>query len=216
MSRLVTRQPIDANHNTTSSGNGPSRKRARVNEDEKTPDLQKDEEVWLSDGNIVVVAANKIAFRVHKSILALQSEVFSDLFSLPGADEATPETMDGCPVVHVSDSPDDIRRLFLVLCCGKKCATPSPDNSVPSFAYPRCPTAITTTATCSLPCRSRSSPRSSAWRTSAPSKTSSTTPSPVSRSTTPAPSPSGRTPAPALATSRQLTTMPQPSSSSRG
>ena len=81
--------------------------------------------MWLSDGNIVV-AANEIAFRVHKSILALRSEVFSDLFSLPGADAATPETMDECPVVHVSDSPDDIRRLFLVLCCGKKYATPSP------------------------------------------------------------------------------------------
>ena len=70
---------------------------------------------------------------------------------------------------------------------------PEPNLMPCGFAYPRCPAAITTTATCSSPCRSRSCPRSSAWRTSTPSKMSSTTPSPVLGSTTPAPSPFGRT-----------------------
>ncbi|KAI1787699.1 hypothetical protein LXA43DRAFT_1084738 [Ganoderma leucocontextum] len=104
-----------------SSDAGPSRKRARVDEANGTPDLQKDEDVWLSDGNIIVIAEDKVAFRVHKSILSLRSEIFCDLFSLPDADAATAETciVDGCPIVHISDSPDDIRRLFLVLCCGK-------------------------------------------------------------------------------------------------
>ncbi|KAI1791448.1 hypothetical protein LXA43DRAFT_429633 [Ganoderma leucocontextum] len=104
---------------------GPPRKRARVeaDADADTTDVQKDEQVWFSDGSIVVVAANKVAFRVHKGTLSLRSEVFRDLFSLAvthaDADAATAETMDGCSVVHLTDSPEDIRHLFLVLCCGK-------------------------------------------------------------------------------------------------
>ena len=112
---------------------GPTRKRLRTeDENETTPnppanifEIKRDEQVWLTDGNIVVVAADTVAFRVHKSVLALRSGVFGDLFSLPNADEAKMETMDGCPVVRVSDAPDDIRRLFLVLCCGKKYVHPS-------------------------------------------------------------------------------------------
>ena len=84
--------------------------------------VTRDTDVWLPDGNIVVVARNT-AFRVHKSILAIHSEVFRDLFLLP---PPTPndETMDGCPIVWVSDDPTHLRRLFLVLCCGKKYVVP--------------------------------------------------------------------------------------------
>ncbi|PIL33281.1 hypothetical protein GSI_04731 [Ganoderma sinense ZZ0214-1] len=109
-----------------SSESEPSRKRARIEGEEGGSDanlpasgLEKDDEVWLSDGSIVVVAADNIAFRVHKSTLSLRSEIFRALFSLPNADEASAETMDGCPVVRVSDTSSDIRHLFLVLCCGK-------------------------------------------------------------------------------------------------
>ncbi|KAI1787705.1 hypothetical protein LXA43DRAFT_683603 [Ganoderma leucocontextum] len=109
-----------------SSDAGPSRKRTRLEDSEEdgnlslpTSSIPKDDDVWLSDGSIVVVAADKVAFRVHKSLLSLRSEIFRDLFSLPNVDAATAEVMDGCPVVRVSDSPEDIRRLFLVLCCGK-------------------------------------------------------------------------------------------------
>ena len=83
--------------------------------------LRKDGDVWLSDGSIVVAAADNVAFRVHKSTLSRRSEIFNDLFSLPNADKATAETMDGCPVVRVTDSSVDIRHLLVVLCCGKKC-----------------------------------------------------------------------------------------------
>ncbi|PIL33272.1 hypothetical protein GSI_04722 [Ganoderma sinense ZZ0214-1] len=109
-----------------SSESAPSRKRPRVEDgDRERPsnrrksDPRKDDDVWLSDGSIVVVAADNVAFRVHKSTLSLRSEIFRDLFSLPNADEATAETMDGCPVVRVSDTSSDIRHLLLVLCCGK-------------------------------------------------------------------------------------------------
>lgn len=111
-----------------SSESAPSLKRARVEDGDQEPapnprisNLQKDDDVWLSDGSIVVAAADNVAFRVHKSTLSRRSEIFNDLFSLPNADKATAETMDGCPVVRVTDSSADIRHLLLVLCCGKKC-----------------------------------------------------------------------------------------------
>ncbi|KAI0713854.1 hypothetical protein C8Q76DRAFT_471443 [Earliella scabrosa] len=81
-------------------------KRARIGDSPHEAD--RDPEVWLSDGNIVVVSRN-VAFRVHKSVLSHHSDVFRDLFSLP--DQGVDEMMDGCPV--------DLQRLFLVLCCGK-------------------------------------------------------------------------------------------------
>ena len=110
--------------NIMSSPQGPSRTpRAHV---ESAPDpdetgVQTDEQVWFPDGNVVVVAANKVAFRVHKGILSLRSDIFRDLFSLANVDAATAETIEGCPVVHLTDPPEEIRHLFLVLCCGKKC-----------------------------------------------------------------------------------------------
>ncbi|KAM5531292.1 hypothetical protein V8D89_015047 [Ganoderma adspersum] len=109
-----------------SSESAPPRKRARVEDGDqeaasnlRTSNLRKDDDVWLSDGSIVTAAVDNVAFRVHKSILARRSEIFNDLFSLPNADEATAETMEGCPVVRVSDSSIDIRHLLRVLCCGK-------------------------------------------------------------------------------------------------
>ena len=125
-----------------SSETEPPRKRARaeVGNGETTANLQtsdpqKDEEVWLSDGSIVVVTADNVAFRVHKSILSRRSEVYNDLFSLPNADAAMAETMDGCPVVRVSDSSVDIRHLLLVLCCGKKCVADAVYHSAPCQMY---------------------------------------------------------------------------------
>ncbi|TFK82912.1 hypothetical protein K466DRAFT_555880 [Polyporus arcularius HHB13444] len=101
----------------------PSRKRPRPEAEESISQTvtvgepQRDEELWLSDGNVVVVAQHAVAFRVHKSLLAQRSEVFRDLFSLPSS--GTEETLDGCPVVHLIDPPDDLRHLLSVLCCGK-------------------------------------------------------------------------------------------------
>ncbi|KAI0713844.1 hypothetical protein C8Q76DRAFT_651029 [Earliella scabrosa] len=90
-------------------------KRARTTSD--APAVERHPEVWLSDGNIIVVS-RQVAFRVHKSILSHHSEIFRDLFSLP--DQGADEMMEGCPVVRLdADDPIDLQRLFLVLCCGK-------------------------------------------------------------------------------------------------
>ncbi|KAM5544908.1 hypothetical protein V8D89_001806 [Ganoderma adspersum] len=68
--------------------------------------IQRDSTIWFEDGNIVAIAQNT-AFRFHKGVLALHSQVFRDLFSF-----------DGCPVVHVTDTSYDFRELLRELYCG--------------------------------------------------------------------------------------------------
>ncbi|KAI0778783.1 hypothetical protein BD413DRAFT_443941, partial [Trametes elegans] len=77
--------------------------------------LDKDAALWLEDGNIVIIAQNT-AFRVHRGVLARQSEVFSSLFTVPQPTDVNEiEQVDGCPVVHVQDSAHDLRDLLRAL-----------------------------------------------------------------------------------------------------
>lgn len=76
--------------------------------------IQRDEEFWYDDGTIILVAGG-IEFRVYKGILAEHSTVFRDMFSFPQPPEAHPASGDPpCPVVHVSDSPEDLRHVLRV------------------------------------------------------------------------------------------------------
>ncbi|RDX41897.1 hypothetical protein OH76DRAFT_1422827 [Lentinus brumalis] len=83
-------------------------------------DVVRDSEFWLLDGNVVLIA-QKSAFRVHQSVLARHSTVLADLFTvpLPPSSDAR-ETMDGCPVVQLHDSPDDLRYLLKALYDGPR------------------------------------------------------------------------------------------------
>lgn len=46
------------------------------------PSPPKQKPLWFPDGN-VVLATNRMCFRVHKSVLSLYSTVFRDMFDLP-------------------------------------------------------------------------------------------------------------------------------------
>ncbi|OBZ69703.1 hypothetical protein A0H81_10185 [Grifola frondosa] len=87
---------------------GSRKKRARSDDVE----ISRDDEFWYKDGNIVLIAGN-IAFRVYQGLLAEQSQVFMDLFVVP--QPAGAETMDDCAMVHLSDSPEDLRHLLRAL-----------------------------------------------------------------------------------------------------
>lgn len=94
----------------------PSPKRRRVDQDE----LVQDEKVWMDDGNIIVAASEEkdgekttYAFRCHKSVLARQSSVFQDLFTVPQPEDA--EQFQGTPVVRLPDACEDVRRLLEML-----------------------------------------------------------------------------------------------------
>ena len=84
---------------------------------------EEDSEFWLEDGNLTIIASN-IEFRVYKGPIVANSPVFKSMLSLPQPDDG-----DGTPpncicnfkpaVVHVSDSPEDLRHLLRALVPGK-------------------------------------------------------------------------------------------------
>ncbi|TCD60222.1 hypothetical protein EIP91_010530 [Steccherinum ochraceum] len=90
-------------------------KRARIDEEDQgtsgpsskptEPTNYSRGEVWLDDGNVVLVAEGT-AFRVLRSILCSNSDVFRDMFTIPQPTDA--ETWEGCPVVQLQDSKVDL------------------------------------------------------------------------------------------------------------
>ncbi|KAF8216748.1 hypothetical protein K438DRAFT_1953652 [Mycena galopus ATCC 62051] len=86
----------------------PPAKRKRT---EDAPSITRSE-TWRSDGN-VVLQAGTTQFRVHWSVLALHSSVFRDMQGLPQPTDQP--TIDGCPIVELSDNPDDVEYLLKAL-----------------------------------------------------------------------------------------------------
>ncbi|EPT05740.1 hypothetical protein FOMPIDRAFT_33876, partial [Fomitopsis schrenkii] len=76
-------------------------------------------EVWLNDGN-VVIGAETTAFRVHRSVLSLHSDVLRDMFTLPPPTDDGQEMMEGYPVVRVSDMAADMRHMLKALYGGSE------------------------------------------------------------------------------------------------
>ncbi len=74
--------------------------------------LNRHPEIWYNDGNIVLVAG-ATAFRIYRGLIAGQSTVFSDLFA--SSTSSLDEIFEGCPVIHLSDSPYDLAHLLRVL-----------------------------------------------------------------------------------------------------
>jgi len=95
-----------------------SRKRPRAESsdpaNQPTGAFRRDDEYWFEDGNIIVVAQG-VGFRVYKGILAMRSEIFRDMFSLPqpapNPDSSRGESSE-CPTVHVTDTAAEIRLLL--------------------------------------------------------------------------------------------------------
>ncbi|KAI0700389.1 hypothetical protein C8T65DRAFT_285354 [Cerioporus squamosus] len=90
-------------------------KRARVQGEEHSLDdnaVEHDEEFWFEDGNVVLVARNT-GFRIYRGLLAAQSSVFADMFAASSPDDT--ESYDGCPMVQLTDTPEDVRDLLRVL-----------------------------------------------------------------------------------------------------
>ena len=74
--------------------------------------LHRHPEIWYDDGNLVLVA-HDTAFRIYRGLIAGQSSVFSDLFA--SSSSSPDESFEGCPVIHLSDSPQDLAHLLRVL-----------------------------------------------------------------------------------------------------
>ncbi len=68
-------------------------------------DLQRHEGHWYEDGS-VVLATDVHLFRVHKSMLAKHSTVFSDMFQMPVV-EGVNEFWEGVPVSRMVGDTDE-------------------------------------------------------------------------------------------------------------
>ncbi|KLO07219.1 hypothetical protein SCHPADRAFT_945468 [Schizopora paradoxa] len=83
-------------------------------ENATTTEPQPHDEFWFSDGSIVL-ATDIHLYRVHKSVLARYSKVFSDMFEIPTGDANT-ESWEGVPIVRmVGDSDGDVCVLLKAL-----------------------------------------------------------------------------------------------------
>ncbi|KAJ7250527.1 hypothetical protein B0H12DRAFT_1019195 [Mycena haematopus] len=69
-------------------------------------------ESWYRDGSVVLQATNT-QFRVHWGVLAQHSSVFRDMEGLPQPSDQP--TIDGCPIVELSDDAKDVEYLLKAL-----------------------------------------------------------------------------------------------------
>lgn len=77
--------------------------------------------LWLPDGN-VVLATDSFLFKVHISLLSMQSSVFREMFELPTVDGSDanangagmmPEVYEGLPMVKLAgDKGEDVAHLL--------------------------------------------------------------------------------------------------------
>ncbi|KAI0789974.1 hypothetical protein C8Q75DRAFT_806624 [Abortiporus biennis] len=70
-------------------------------------EISRSGDFWLDDGNIVLVAEHT-SYKVHRSFLARHSPVFKDILSLPQTGNVGEAQIEGCSVVQLSDSADNI------------------------------------------------------------------------------------------------------------
>ncbi|KAH9020968.1 hypothetical protein EDB85DRAFT_2120473 [Lactarius pseudohatsudake] len=67
----------------------------------------------LPGADVILRSSDLVSFRAHKSILAMSSPFFTDLFSLPQPPDG--EVIEGLPVVQVSEDAELLHSLFTVL-----------------------------------------------------------------------------------------------------
>ncbi|KZV65197.1 hypothetical protein PENSPDRAFT_690124 [Peniophora sp. CONT] len=90
------------------SASGNKRRRVDDGETQSSDNITRHEKLWFDDGNIVL-RCSQTDFRVHRSLLALHSEVLRDMFVVASPGE---HAEDDVPVVSLSDDPVKIARFL--------------------------------------------------------------------------------------------------------
>ena len=103
---------MESQHCATAEICGPAFE--RIEDDETNPQVKvvRSSKFWFEDGN-VVLQAEHMQFRLHRSVLSMHCPIFRDMFacSLP---ENGP-TVDGCPLVHLSETLEDVKNFVKIL-----------------------------------------------------------------------------------------------------
>jgi len=100
-----------------------STKRPRVHKTDSGDEIETYEspDLWFDDGNIIIRAVlndNRAytAYKIHKSVLILHSNVFRDLFDGPqAAFDVASDQYDGLPVIQLPDSPSEVNHFLKAL-----------------------------------------------------------------------------------------------------
>lgn len=71
-------------------------------------------EPWFEDGNLILQADGNVSFRIHRGVLARQSEVFKDMLALPRPSALTPNG-DECETVRMYDMPVELSNLLVAI-----------------------------------------------------------------------------------------------------
>ncbi|KAF7969822.1 hypothetical protein HWV62_28032 [Athelia sp. TMB] len=72
-------------------------------------------DIWYEDGNVVLQAGG-MQFKVFRGVLAECSSVFKDMFTFPQPSAADTEQVEGCPVIHLSDSAQEVKIVLQAIC----------------------------------------------------------------------------------------------------
>ncbi|KAH9039759.1 hypothetical protein EDB85DRAFT_1859392, partial [Lactarius pseudohatsudake] len=67
----------------------------------------------MQGADVILRSSDLVFFRVHKSILAISSSFWNDLFSLPQPPDG--EVVEGIPVVHIAEDAELVHSLLTVL-----------------------------------------------------------------------------------------------------
>ncbi|PIL23600.1 hypothetical protein GSI_14913 [Ganoderma sinense ZZ0214-1] len=107
------KRPRLEHERSSSSGGGIQPEPAAADSlDSELEDATRDKELWLDDGNIVLVCGG-IMFKVYRGLLAAQSPVFGDMFTV--ASSSSGAHLGDVPTVRLTDSPEDLRHLLRAL-----------------------------------------------------------------------------------------------------
>ncbi|KAF7969599.1 hypothetical protein HWV62_14510 [Athelia sp. TMB] len=72
-------------------------------------------DIWFEDGNIVL-QAESTQFKVYRGMLSRHSSVFRDMLTVPQPPTHQDDLVEGCVVVELSDSSEDLTHVFKALC----------------------------------------------------------------------------------------------------
>ncbi|KZP04454.1 hypothetical protein FIBSPDRAFT_843993 [Athelia psychrophila] len=100
---------------STTTASQPAAKRKRDEEPETAAKPLVRSEIWFHDGNIVL-QADRTQFKIYQGLLSANSTVFADMFLVPQPPPSGGELVEGCAVVHLSDSAVDVTYVLEALC----------------------------------------------------------------------------------------------------
>ncbi len=69
----------------------------------------------MSDADVIIQSCDLVNFRVHKRTLAMSSQFFDDMFSLPQPQPSDKEVVNGLPVLRLAEDAEVLNGLISML-----------------------------------------------------------------------------------------------------